>query len=252
MIESISSKIKIGTGEEQEITSSNLPSWLNYSVTYSDGVAIANNHLLAHDSYETYKIRVEFKKDINGTELQDSAEKHIQLTYDVTYTQSDDNGIEKPILRYVYSGDQIEEDNNNVTNMDDLYTSYDDFIDEYSNHFFLRFKVVGSQIVERSVGFLLDDVPYYLTVGKYDENKETMKAAFGAESCEESISSNNTFYSYYCSYEGYYAKVTSDSTYIVAASDYDSQNGAHYTYEDWSCDIHYGYNNIAGCGFSNY
>ena len=45
MIESFTSKIKIGDGTEQDVSSSTLPSYLDYAVTYEDGTAIADNHL---------------------------------------------------------------------------------------------------------------------------------------------------------------------------------------------------------------
>ena len=74
MLDSISSKIKIGSGEEVEIIPTgqnrNLPAYLDYSVAYSDGTAIAaKQELLGNGGIETVKVRVEFKTDIEANEL---------------------------------------------------------------------------------------------------------------------------------------------------------------------------------------
>ena len=85
MIFAVSSKLN-GT----EITT--LPNYLEYSVTYSDGIAIQNNHLLEAGKTETYKVRVGYKKDISATDLP-STEQTLNLTFSVTYVQADENAI---------------------------------------------------------------------------------------------------------------------------------------------------------------
>ena len=85
MISAVSSKLN-GT----EITT--LPNYLEYSVTYSDGIAIQNNHLLEAGKSETYKVRVGYKKDISATELP-STEQTLNLTFSVTYVQADENAV---------------------------------------------------------------------------------------------------------------------------------------------------------------
>ncbi|MBR1936604.1 MAG: hypothetical protein IJ842_02810 [Bacilli bacterium] len=85
MISAVSSKLN-GT----EITT--LPNYLEYSVTYSDGIAIQNNHLLEAGKTETYKVRVGYKKDISATDLP-STEQTLNLTFSVTYVQADENAI---------------------------------------------------------------------------------------------------------------------------------------------------------------
>ena len=88
MISAVSSKLN-GT----EITT--LPNYLEYSVTYSDGITIKNNHLLESGKTETYKVRVGYKKDISATDLP-STEQTLNLTFSVTYVQADDNAEERP------------------------------------------------------------------------------------------------------------------------------------------------------------
>ena len=69
MIDTITSTYKIGEGEVTPITASSLPAYLDYSATYSDGGAIAQNQLLEAGDSETYKVRIEFKRDIENNQL---------------------------------------------------------------------------------------------------------------------------------------------------------------------------------------
>ena len=72
-----------------------LPAYLDYSVTYSDGVAIAQNHLLAANTTETYKVRVEFKRNIENSELPSTAQT-LSFNFGVQYVQADSNVIAVP------------------------------------------------------------------------------------------------------------------------------------------------------------
>ena len=101
MIDTITSTIKIGTGAVQNITSETLPSWLNYSVTYSDGGAIAPKHELNAGTTETYKVRVEFKRDITNAQLEDAAGKELQLTFSVEYVQKDSTAV---VVNHPFTG----------------------------------------------------------------------------------------------------------------------------------------------------
>ena len=50
-----------------EITT--LPNYLEYNISYDDGVDIAPNHLLAANSSEKYKVHVGYKKDISVSDI---------------------------------------------------------------------------------------------------------------------------------------------------------------------------------------
>ena len=90
MIDSVSSKLG-----NTEITTGTLPSYLDYKVTYSDGVAIAPHHLLASNTEETYKVRLEFKKDITASDLPAQAET-LNLNFQVNYVQADSTAVTVP------------------------------------------------------------------------------------------------------------------------------------------------------------
>ncbi len=84
MIESFSNK----TYESNGTTEKNLPSYLNYTVTYSDGIALANKQKLAANTTEKIKVRVEFKRDIEASELPTTADT-IVFKFNVVYVQAD-------------------------------------------------------------------------------------------------------------------------------------------------------------------
>ena len=87
MIDSVSSKL--GT---TEITTGTLPSYIDYSVTYADGIEILPKHLLAASTEETYKVRIEFKKDIEASELPSEAVT-LNLNFQINYVQADDTAV---------------------------------------------------------------------------------------------------------------------------------------------------------------
>ena len=90
MIDSISSKLG-----NTEITTGTLPSYLNYTVTYSDGVPIASHHLLASNSEEEIKVRIEFKKDIEANQLP-GTDATLNLNFQIDYVQADSSAITPP------------------------------------------------------------------------------------------------------------------------------------------------------------
>ncbi len=97
MVESVTSKLN-----NQPITS--LPNYLNYSVTYEAGDDIELNHLLKAGDSETYKVRIEFKKDISSSDLPTSVQT-ITLDFGAIYVQADSNGVEveHPLNGIVYT-----------------------------------------------------------------------------------------------------------------------------------------------------
>ena len=54
---------------DEVINNETIPDYLEYSVTYDDDVEIEQNHLLKSLQYETFKVRVAYKSDINPDDL---------------------------------------------------------------------------------------------------------------------------------------------------------------------------------------
>ena len=106
MVSVVSNKLN-GT----EITT--LPNYLEYSVSYSDGVSIAQNHLLESGTSEKYKVHVGYKKDISVSDIPSTAQT-LNLSFSVTYVQADANATEKPVPSF--GNDSWETIVNNVKN----------------------------------------------------------------------------------------------------------------------------------------
>ncbi len=85
MIESITSKLNGAT-----IT--NLPDYLEYSVSYSDGAPLVANHLLAAGTTEKYKVRIKYRDDINLNQIP-ASDQTLSLQFTVKYRQATSDAI---------------------------------------------------------------------------------------------------------------------------------------------------------------
>ena len=94
MIETINSKLNGAT-----ITT--LPDYLEYIVSYEDGVELATNHLLAANTTETYKVRIKYRDDINVNQIP-TTNQTLSLEFTVKYKQADDTAIEV-VHPYLYN-----------------------------------------------------------------------------------------------------------------------------------------------------
>ena len=87
-----------------EITSENpLPNYLYYSVSYEDGAKIRERQLLAKNTRDTYKVRIEFYEDINQNDLPASLQT-LSLSFQVTYVQSDYDIVDKSVPTLLFLG----------------------------------------------------------------------------------------------------------------------------------------------------
>ena len=102
MIESVISKLNGSV-----ITT--LPDYLEYYVKYSDGIDLANNHLLAAGEKETYKVHIGYKEDIQPNQLP-STDQSLSLSLSVNYIQSDNSAteVDHPIVRYTASVNPVD------------------------------------------------------------------------------------------------------------------------------------------------
>ena len=107
MVESVTSKLN-----DTVITT--LPAYLDYSVSYSDGVEILPNQYLKAGETETYKVRIEFKKDISSSDLPTSVQT-LTLDFGVAYIQADNTAteVEHLLNGIVYTVNKYD---SNVTN----------------------------------------------------------------------------------------------------------------------------------------
>ena len=100
-IDAMISTFSKGVYASNGTTEKTLPDYLEYTVTYSDGVEIANKQLLESGKTETYKVRVHYKEDITASQLPSTADNYM-FKFSVTYAQADNTAIDKP-QPYVYT-----------------------------------------------------------------------------------------------------------------------------------------------------
>ncbi len=93
MINTVTSKMN------NVVINNNLPNYLEYNVTYEDGVAIEPNHELNATQVETYKVRVAYRTDIDPSDLP-TTPSTLNFSFSVNYIQKDSNAIAKPVLTF--------------------------------------------------------------------------------------------------------------------------------------------------------
>ena len=204
MVSVVSNKLN-GT----EITT--LPNYLEYKVSYADDVDIQPNHLLAAGTSETYKVHVGYKKDINISDIPSSIEI-LNLSFSVTYIQSDTNVVSVPHPRTVYTASSSGQITigQSIPSSITQYSSAAEANSSYGRRFCLKHIVVNDIVTESYLEFIVTqyDVDNYpgMTVGTYalrgagatynsstnkynddspyyESNKQVLLNAFGSSNC---------------------------------------------------------------------
>ena len=155
MIDTIDSKLNGAT-----ITT--LPAYLNYRVTYIDGVELQPNHELLHNTTETYKVRVEYSTDIELNQIPVSNQT-LSLQFTVTYRQATDNAQEIAHIKYTANLYDASAPNNNSIQIGQAipsgitqYTSASDAMAAFENRpFYLKHTVQGGVVTESYVEFVV-------------------------------------------------------------------------------------------------
>ena len=181
MISNISSKLN-----GSEITT--LPTALSYSLTYSDGTEILNNHLLSAGSKATYKLRVGYRTDITAADLP-SSEQTLNFSFTVTYVQADDNAIMMNLPdAYTMSYGKVIGINSPLPNNVTSYPTFQAAIDsDYGHNMTLKHSFELNNVSKNYVAFNFENM-YYLLPGNdtatYNSNVATLNSAFGSSNCQ--------------------------------------------------------------------
>ena len=244
MIDSISSKLG-----DTEITSGTLPSYLDYSVTYSDGIEIVSKHLLAASTEETYKVRIAYKTDIEASELPSEAVT-LNLNFQINYVQADSTAVAKPIpdpYTYgVYPNANRLTLNSAVPANAILHSTPNDALADWTNPsvmnktsqpFYLKHKIENDVVTESYVVFTVTPemaaANSGMTAGTYElrgginegsasektifiQNAKTIYDAFGTK-CSSNPYTTTPSSSFNCSVSGLNA--FADAVGVVSASD---------------------------------
>ena len=96
MIDSITSKLNGATITE-------LPDYLEYTVSYADDVPLAVNQLLAAGTSKKYKVRIKYRDDINLNQIP-ATNQSLPFQFTVKYKQADISSPEETIITYNANG----------------------------------------------------------------------------------------------------------------------------------------------------
>jgi len=88
MVNLISNQVFAADG----VTEITTPNYIEYTLTYSDGITIEKNHILRANTSETYKIRVEYNDE--STSIIPSQTENLVYKFQVEYIQADENAEE--------------------------------------------------------------------------------------------------------------------------------------------------------------
>ena len=254
------------------VTATNTPEYLNYSVTYSDGTPLAENHELKANTTETYRIRVEYNTDIELDQIP-AANQTILLSFGTVYRQATPASIPVDHVITVYTISTTPSYIGQAIPNDVIqYTSAADAMAAFSNRPFYLKHLIRNGIIEESYvefvvtatmannntgmtagtytlrGFVTYDensnlqnhckAEYYDTSTNlcmnpyYESNKPILQTAFGSSNCTEYTSYGYKYYS--CIASGFGAYATSFG--LVHADD-----------GGWLCGA--GHSNQSNCGY---
>ena len=191
-----------------EITT--LPSYLNYTVKYSDGVDVQSNHLLAANTIETYRIKIEYRTDIDPGDLPSSAQS-LSLGFGINYIQATGSAVAVEHSIYVISDISVYLNQSLPSNLT-IYRSPSDAMNIFGKSMFLRHVIQNGIVTESYVGFELNSQIYYLRGGGatynsstgnynndsiyYEANKQLLRSLIGEPTCEERGTDSSLIY--YC------------------------------------------------------
>ena len=212
MIDTVTSKMN-----NVEINN-NLPKFLEYNVTYIDGIEIEPNHELNASQVETYKVKVAYRTDINPSDLP-TTPSTLNFNFSVNYIQKNSSSLTRSNYVFTtsktsqYIGQQF-----NTSSSPDPKTA----LNTFAHGVFIRHKVENNTITESYLGFEAVEKIFYLRGGAGDEgknasrpiytaNKDELDKIFGSINCTE-YTINSGFDYYQCSNDIMTALVRSSGT----------------------------------------
>jgi len=213
MINSVTSKLN-GT------TITTLPTYLKYTITYKYSLPVQENQMIKAGESETYRIRVEYRNDINPSDLP-SVSQSLSLSLEVNYIQSDNNGVEVEDSLYSigYSnakiGSPLPQDlvtfnsykaaleANFVPLFNKIVLKNDRIVAAYAG-----IKVGNEVLLLKGAGATYDEDTWECGHDAiyYEQNKTAMMNFFGATYCNEYLDDSTTYTR--CDKDGYSARIS--------------------------------------------
>ena len=193
MIDSFESKYNNTVITDPE---TDLPDYIEYTVTYDDGAEIGQYHLLSAGSTEHYKVRVQYKEGATPP----STDQQLSFSFTVTYTQADGNAYPRPHYSYVYSASNTQfVVGNAMPGAAVSYMDSNDAMEDYGHDICLAITLDSDVIADLSAGFKYNDEFYSVMGGQnessdpdkwvYNSSKDLLLEVFGSTNCTTTSSS---------------------------------------------------------------
>ena len=166
----------------QNVVQTTIPTYLDYSVTYSNGNPYTIPHALVVDGTDSILVRVEFKRDITATQLAEVAGKSLSFTLKPVFVQGDGS---VPDFTYLYAYDGSFEVGDSIKDEDYVYNDFH----EFQERVFLRLKLRDGIIEDINIGYLYKWKLYYVPsyeIGNSEQFHETalvLRSIYGGDRC---------------------------------------------------------------------
>ena len=135
-------------------TEINLPNYLTSTTTYSDGFLIKQNHLLERQTREKIKVRIEFKKDIQPSDLPSDGDTTIVFKFISKYKQADETAIK--VKRAYDTGELVYFDPISTSTCNENTFSLSNINDGTSTCYKWRVLTVGDVVSNKNITIQLD------------------------------------------------------------------------------------------------
>jgi hypothetical protein len=107
MISEVTFENKAKEVSSWSISDATFPDHINASVKFSDGLDLAPGYVLAAHTSDTYKVRIEFRDDLQASDLEGISKYELNLKFEVVFGQADDTAVSKPVAFATDSWDTI-------------------------------------------------------------------------------------------------------------------------------------------------
>ncbi len=190
--------------------STTIPGYLDYSVTYYDYFPIEKCKALNIGETERYRIRIEYKSDIDPQSLPATSQS-LNISFGANYTQAKDD---TKYSRYYFSGGAHVVLNEPLESTDRLHDKTKDMIDRRGRPYSILFTIIVKDNIvdEIYMRFIVNNKVYFIRGGGATYNENTLQynndsiyyydnvailnEAFGEDACRTEES--NGIYGYVC------------------------------------------------------
>ena len=196
-----------------------LPSYIKYTVKYADDEEPLEKHLLAKNTTERYKIRLEFLKTITNDELNNMPEEGLEYDIDVEvpYIQADDTATDRhagpeliPGGRYAVPMDTARQIGVDTIEANESTNDYTTLVYESGSkqgqqrEVFAAFQLDDQNVIQHAyVCIVKDGVHCFSNEVEYNTNKDllydlygTRSGAFGCTTSSNRTFCSGTYYEY--------------------------------------------------------